>query len=61
MGGYLKRSKLMGLSEFLTGGNKLHLPGELCVVSDGCKERRKRKTLVGNKSLQKLQEQKMKT
>ena len=67
MGGYLEGSKVIALSDLLTGRNKLHLRGELCVVGEGLhgeKERRKGEekiTLMGNKSLQKLPERKTKT
>lgn len=55
MGGYLEGSKVIALSDLLTGRNKLHLRRELCVVSEGLHgEKKKRKgkekiTLVGNR------------
>lgn len=50
MGGYLEGSKLIGLSDLLTGRNKLHLRKQLCVVSEGLhgKKREEKITLMGN-------------
>lgn len=45
MGGYLQGTKLNGLSDLLTGRNKLHLTTNLCIVSNGCMKKRKRRKL----------------
>lgn len=61
MRGYLKGSRLIALSDLLTGRNKLHLPWELCVVSKGFMRKRRTVNPHGKKSLEKLQKWKMKT
>lgn len=63
MGGYLEGLRLIGLSDLLTGRNRLHLPRELCCVRNGCRvktEEEEQITLMGNGVFQKLQEQKIK-
>lgn len=42
MGGYLEGTKLNGLSDLLTGRNKLHLATNLCI---GCMKKEKKRKL----------------